>query len=227
MKTQSSLAALDSIIERIPSGNYASKEIRSEVSRIRNAIASLAAMNGSPNPLETSAAHTRKICAAAEKLSNQIEASRSKIQSFASSGMDGLHNAMVEKAGLRQNLYAAEVRTAFRGLDGTERIQFLNDLLETGDGASLAAVLDAPSTLTGISKDVREKYREVATQRAAPSEYAAFTEILETLDSGLTASSCAADAASAFADPARLAQIEADEAAATAASASFEATLSN
>lgn len=83
-------------------------------------------------------------------------------------------NERLLTSNLKVNDFASEIRAAFRTMSLSEKHQTLNDAIQSGDGAVVAAlVLDVPSVLIGLDAATQEKYKESFLDKwsEASSEY--------------------------------------------------------
>lgn len=76
--------------------------------------------------------------------------------------------AMREKAGLTPGPYGQEIRSRLHAMNPGDRVKAVHDLIQAHDGQTLAAILDAPSMLTGLTQEDLGKYREQFYQIAVP-----------------------------------------------------------
>jgi hypothetical protein len=69
---------------------------------------------------------------------------------------------------LTENGYAAELRSTLRAMSDKDRAITISSLIESGDGAAVAAITNAPSVLTGVTQELQGKYIEQFTSQQAP-----------------------------------------------------------
>jgi|GEM_PF-5662188 len=149
-------------------------------------------------PTETADAYQKRVEANAEKVTARIE-------SFAE-GTRSVHGELRKKliadadkaAGLvAGGPFDAEIRSAFKALGTDKQMSYLNQLKNKGDGAQLAAILDAPPILTGLTEKVRDEFRAGYVADKAPQvseEIAALDDLVRVSETvARTAESLAAD----------------------------------
>src|SRR5262249_14195650 len=129
------------------------------------------------------------------------------------------------KTQLVPDAYAAELRAVYRGMSSTERTALVARFIDEKRGPELAAIIKAPGSLTGMPDDQRGNYEAAYIAKHAPEELidqAALNDALETVN---VAARTAREVASAYNDPAKLAEIARAEAAAEAAAKKFDAAV--
>lgn len=80
----------------------------------------------------------------------------------------GVEGASKRQLNLEPNRWAQSVVNAVAGASQTDRTSILNKILEKGDGASLAALQDAPEFVTGISAKKLNEYQHLMETKHAP-----------------------------------------------------------
>ena len=63
---------------------------------------------------------------------------------------------------------AQELRAVVRGMDSSERSEFISDAVANGDGQALAAILGSHPSLVGLTKEQQQNYRQRAIRTNAP-----------------------------------------------------------
>ncbi|MDP1550515.1 MAG: hypothetical protein Q8L97_10205 [Nitrosomonas sp.] len=229
-KYSSYVAALDAIIERVSSnlpvcGQSASNKLHFEIQRLRTAVNALHTLNSARSPTETEAAHIKKVSLAAKRLGAEVATARTRVSETTRLGLLEIDERIAQKIDLRPNGYAAEIRAAFRNLDYVKQISLLDELASSNRGPELAAIIKAPTLLTGIDPDLVSKFTELVIQKHAPAEFQEQFDLMEVMNSALTAVSVGETVAGEFLDPVVLAKIEAGESAANEAEVAFTNSL--
>ncbi|MFO1209596.1 MAG: hypothetical protein U1E40_10290 [Amaricoccus sp.] len=65
----------------------------------------------------------------------------------------------------------AEIRQHIKGLKDGERLGFVRSLIASNKKSDVAAVLDAPSYLSGLTDDMHSVVRDMAADHFAPTDY--------------------------------------------------------
>ena len=217
--------ALGHIPEGGSGGSHALTQAYGVLARLGEDGRALVSLNSHRNPMETDGAHTKRVATAAQAFAKAVEATRERARKLIADGRIGIDKQIATKTNLVPDAYAAEVRGVFRGLTHSERLKFLNELLEQGRGPEFAAIIKAPRSLTGITEDLRAKYETAFISKHAAAELLdrdALNDALETVE---VVSRTAAEVAQAYNDPAKLAEITKAEEAAAAAAKAFESSV--
>lgn len=214
------------ITDRLPaSGHDAARKINIEVTKVKSGLEALENLHSARNPLDSQAAHERRISTAAQKFANEVKSSSERMYSILRDGLNDIERRVGNKINLTPDAYGAEVRQVFRSMSSSDQIKMLNTLVQQGRGPELAAILKAPETLTGMSKDMQDKYTAAVYSTHAPAEYAEQLALLDVISDASVITPVALNAAKSFTDPMLLASIEKAEKAAKAADADFQNAL--
>jgi len=218
--------ALEAIAERVKGDTPAIRKLQAEVNRLASSAGQLDTVHRNRSPLDTEAAHALKVAKLARQYGSRVtEALNRGLGEWAVSRAE-LEQRIVEKINLKPDpKFAAEIRSVFRTVDGTKRLEMLGQFVKENRGPELAAILEGPAFLTGISEEQKSAYRAsmISTHAAAEQEE------LEALDEAAEGFQIANRTASNFAkeltDPGRLAKIERDANAAAEADLAFKQSL--
>jgi len=221
-------AIVDHLGKRAPSGNGhdAWRQVFGQVAILTEAAWALHKMHLARNPVETEAAHVKKITLAAERFDREITVAINRIAKITGDGLASIERRRNAKIHLvADRAYEAEIRAVFRSLSPTKQTEMLNHLTEQGDGPSLAAIIKAPGTLTGMADDHRKKYELAYIARHAPEELAEEKTLLEAQETAFVTTRTAGEVAKAYTDAATLQQITASEKASEETAAAFNRTV--
>lgn len=187
------LSAVKALNERLNtslanhSNSYASS-FKTDHSRLVNALDGLVSMKVNPNSTETPAAHTIKLSRAAKRLSDELANMKTRAFDNYAQGKINLTNQIHEKAGIIENKYASEIREAFRQLPQSKRLDFISQVIDKKDGASFAAIINAPEILTGINAEMRNNFTQSLYSKVAPElvqELDAIEQSMDIMESSL------------------------------------------
>lgn len=195
-------------------------------SKVALAIGGLEQLRQHRSPLETREAHQTRTMRAAAKLSDQMSRLKDDAGQAYANAIVQAEDKISAAARLVPSPFAAEIRQAFRVMTPSERTSALSDLVKSGDGPSLAALRDSPNLLHGIDPSILERVIQQHIQAAAPEELKALQSAREAMDVFSALATTATRRAAECQDARLLAQIEEADAAAKAATQSFEAALS-
>lgn len=211
---------------RLPAeGHSHARQLETEVTKLANSATALGRVFDTQSPTETADAHEKKIAAAAKVFGGQVSATRDRIHAILKTGLEDIDGRARKTTGLKADRFEEEIRATFRSLDQDQKHSLLGELAENGKGAELAAIIDAPTVVTGITKEDVTRYREALETKHAPAEYRERNALTEAFIEAFDATTQGADLAGSLGDPARLALIERGEAAAAEALAAFNTAV--
>lgn len=220
--------ALAAIAERMlgdMEGNAAARRIHAEANRLRAGADALDRAAANRNPLDTPEAHIKKIATMARKLDQEITASINRAGAAFHDGMQDVQRRIDEKVDLKPDAFAAEIRATFRTLSAEEKGKLVKNLVDGNRGPELAAIVKAPSVLTGISDERRAAYEASIVGKHAAAEVQERERLNDVFDALSTATRTAIQFVTSLTDPGRVAAIERGEAAASAAGEAFNQSL--
>lgn len=125
-----------------------------------------------PSDEDRAATHDRKVrerCdkfepKAAEKLDGAIVGLKSELATVESN--------LSTKAGLKSIPgHFDAITSCFFGFNAEKRVATVNELIEQGDGASLATLIEAPLFLTGLTAEVRDNIKERLYRKVDPMAF--------------------------------------------------------
>ena len=214
------------ILDGLPdNGHGATRRMHSEIVRLQNGAAALEKLAATRNPLDTSAAHEKRVATAGHKYSEEIKVSLQRLSGIVQVGAQDVELRIAQKVNLVPDGFAAEIRSAFRSMNTSERLKLLGELATDNRGSELAAIVKAPSILTGIDDALKEKYSQLIASTHAPDESQEYARLMDALEAGIVSTRLGDQVVEAYLDPASLASIESGESAARAADASFANAL--
>ena len=156
----SEVNALAALSERL--GSFG----RSEAESIATAARSLATIYNADDG--SSAQHAQRVAAAAGKFQEHVKRTAGQLTEREAGGMAALAQARKERLGLEADRYMLPIVTAFQNARPQDRLKWLGEAAEQGDGRTLAALLEAPHFATGIDRDALAKHIEMAEAKHAP-----------------------------------------------------------
>ena len=197
------------------------------VASLSKSVEALGNIHANMNPLHTPAAHMQRVAKSGKTLAAQAESAREKLRAAVQEAAQDISSRIEAKINLKENHHAVEVRSIFRSLSPTDQVKLLIKLGDQNQGPEMAAIVSAPSYLTGISPELRDLFIEYIETKHAGAEVQERNALLNAYKEGLIATDLAISAASELSDPEKLAVIEKQERAALEADAAFDATATN
>lgn len=140
-------------------------------------------LRANPCDEDRAATHDRKVrerCdgferRAAEKLDGAVAALRAEVSAVEAS--------LASKAGLKVNpAHLNIIVGTMQGLSPDKRTQTVNELIEKGDGATLAALLEVPLFATGLTERVRDSIKDRLFRKVDPQALALRDQLKLALD---------------------------------------------
>lgn len=215
--------ALAQIADRLAAmdKNEASRRLHAELNRLRQGVEALEGVRTSRNPIETEAAHTKRVATLARRLDKDAVAAMNRAGQIIREGVNALQRRIDERVNLKPDAFAREIRARFCTMSRKDQVKLLGDLVKENRGPELAAIVKAPAILTGLSDSEHARYEQAILGMHAPNEMAELTELNEAFETSMLAAGLAGKYAEALSAPDKIAAIEQGEAAAIAAEASF------
>lgn len=201
--------------------------LQAEVKRLYAKAEALDSVNARRSPLETPAAHAMKVAKMARTFNSEITATINRAGQVWSTGFKDVERRISEKVDLRPDAFASEIRTAFRGMHGKARAALIKQLVEENRGPELAAIVKAPSILSGIGDQERQNYEKMIVARHAGAEVDEIAKLEDVFSAVSAAAGAAESMVKDFTNPAKLAEIEREAAASEAAGVAFSQSFSD
>lgn len=219
------IAAIADILVKEAGDNASGRRVIAEVNRIRQGAEALDNVNARRSPLDTPAAHAMKVAKLARKFDEEVVATFNRIGRICNEGFKDNQRRIDEKINLTPDAFAGEIRATFRTLKTADQENLIKQLIKDNRGPELAALVRAPSILTGIPENHRAVYEQSLISNHAPGALEEQELIGAAMDTAWTAARTAGELARSFTDPAHLAAIESAAAASDAAGEAFNQSL--
>jgi hypothetical protein len=220
-------AILPLIVRGTPNTKVYIHQLQQAAAPLGGKMAALVSMYDNPSPVQTQSYNDKKLIEAAGKLSQARATAFNEIQKVYKNGLLENEMKMSEKVTLKPNEYAAETRAVLRSMPKADRLSALAQLAAKNNGAELAAVINAPALLSGVTEEDQQTFRTQIFAIHAKEEIAELEELTTAYQASLDAIDVAGTLAKELTDPTRLAEINMGVDAAAAAEAAFTAPFSN
>lgn len=201
------------------------RRLHAEIERLRQGAKALDEVNARRSPLDTPAAHAMKIAKMARKFDQEVTATINRSGLIFSEGYKDANRRIDEKVNLTPDAFAGEIRATFRTLNAKAQSELVKVLIQQNRGPELAAIVKAPSILTGVTDRQRADYEQAILGVHAPAELEEQELISSAFDTIMIAAKTAGGFAKSLTEPASLAEIERAAAASDAAGAAFDQSL--
>lgn len=153
--------------EQNPHSNYSQSVLR-YIGQIGLQADSFEAVRRNRNPLDTDAAHARKVANAARDLKNEAARVDARISDVYSAGLSELLRDIDKQAGIEETKYSAEIRQALRSMSEQQRAEVMHQAMREGNSEIISAVSLAPSLLTGVNPDLVSTAADHVRRTKAP-----------------------------------------------------------
>src|SRR5258708_7149769 len=223
-KVRALRAIAERLTAKLPSGegHAAWHQINAHVVRLADAAEALEILRTTRNPLETEAAHAKRVGIAAERFNKDVTVTLNHLLKVTGDGHANLDARILKKTQLiPDRIYEAEVRAVYRSKSPTEQMHLLKEFTDQNRGPELAALVKAPSSLTGMSDEHRQRWESAFIAKHASEELVERAALEDAFSDALVSTKTAGELADAYADPVKLAAIVKAEAIAAAAQQAF------
>lgn len=195
--------------------------LMAEAARLEKAVKALGDVYARKSPLDTDAAHFKKVAHHARRLEKETADASNRIKNLQIASITRVQDSITERLNLNETPYAGELRQTLRGMDNKDRHSAIKQLMQQGDSASMAAILKAPAMLSGITEELQNRYIVSYEEAQAPDLVLERADLVETVADLHAMVNASGKAAESFLDPARIRDIEEGERLAGEAESSF------
>lgn len=198
-----------------------SVKIQTQHRRLTDALRGLHGLAITPSPMDSTGAHLLKVQKASQRLRDEVVKVRDESRQLVASRKKDLEDSLKVIAGITANEYAPEIRSRFAGLSQSEKLDVLQSIIDSRDGASFAAIVGAPPFLTGLDPALRDRLTDNFYEAVSPDFYQAriaLDDVTDLMDSTMR---LVDRAANSYADPVLTAKIERDAIEANQAAEAF------
>jgi hypothetical protein len=144
------------------------KKILGLLERLANQSEAVEKVRAARNPLDTEAAHSRKVAKAAKRLEAEAHRIDEEINEITVAGYKEISEAIDTRAGLVEGKHAGEIRAALRGLNEKQRNDTMLAAMKEGNSDVIGAVGLAPAILSGLTQERQAHYIDTIRQHRAP-----------------------------------------------------------
>lgn len=169
MSHAQNLTVLRALSARFPADTSISDKVKAVLTRIEKEASNLLEIMTQPDPEKSAMAIDRIINDEKGRLRDLIAKSRNDVNPLIAGWRAGADAERVKKANLVPDAFAGEIRAVFRGMAWPAQLQFMSTATDRLDGAAVAAVLNAPLVLSGLTQDQAEQFREAYLNRTSKS----------------------------------------------------------
>lgn len=196
-------------------------QLQAEVNRLKLRAEALDNVNARRSPLDTPAAHALKVAKLARKFNSETTEMLNRAARIYGDAINEAQARIDAKVNLRPDSFASEIRAAFRSMNSKAQAELIKQLVTENRGPELAAIVRAPSILTGISDQERATYEKMIVDLHAGPEADEIAKMDDVWSAVHAATRAAGTMVAELTDPHILRDIEQQAAAADEASAAF------
>jgi len=182
-----SLTILRALIGRIPNDTSISEKLVFLMNRIEREASGVIEVMNNPDPERSALAIDRIINAEKASLRAEIGNARREAYPLIASWRAQQDAARIQKANLVPDAFAAEIRSVFRTMSWPAKLQFMTDATSLLDGATVAAVLNAPPVLAGVTPEQLAQFREAYLNKTSKSSEQVAASMQSAVDTFFTA----------------------------------------
>jgi hypothetical protein len=218
----SAIAAIVDRMDREMPGHNTVRQLKAEMTRIRQSAEALDRVRANPSPLDTHAAHAIKVAKLARKFDSEVTAMVNRTSATWATARNAIEKAITEKVNLKPNKYEELILRRFVEMKGEDRLTEVKAMIEGNRGAELAAIIDAPPFLSGLSNEQCVAFRQAMISKHAAEEVAEIATLDDVYNHVTSASRTAGNYVRELTDPGKLARIEREAADADEAGKAFD-----
>ncbi|MFC7516598.1 hypothetical protein ACFQUU_16435 [Herbaspirillum sp. GCM10030257] len=182
------IKTLESLIARLP-GTEAGKQASSHLQEIKMLAEAVEHHRKNPDEMKSEKANSLVVEAARTRLMDAIQKVHVRINALVDAESKALDAQQIRQANLVPDEYAAEIRQVYRSLDESGRLDYLKKAVARGDGAAVAAIVNAPASVTFLTRERADEYRTAFFASHAPVDRAPVDEIRTAADVALRTAS--------------------------------------
>lgn len=189
----SQLLAIRAIIARVPETSIQGQITASLIHIDKEASAAMAIFKN-PDPDRSASFIDKAIGDQLARVRDLVAKARPALLTAIANWRNSQEAARVKKAALVPDAFSAEVRSVFRQMAYPAQMAFIAEAVKKDDGASVAAITEAPPILSGLTREQTDIFRGMYLDAFAPSSAAIADEMLSCVTTAL-------NAAESFAQP--------------------------
>lgn len=171
------LLAFHALRSRLPADDPTAEQIDAVLHRIETELVGLADLISRPDKMKSEMANDLLVNQEKARARDVIARSRGELTTLVTAARSSQEAARLEKAKLVPDAYAGEIRSVFRALDPAGKAKFMGEAIRAGDAPVIAAIVTAPSILSGLPAEQASQYRESYLNSISPNSTAAADEL--------------------------------------------------
>lgn len=166
------LTILRAIAARFPADTSISDKVKATLTRIETEASGLLDILKNPDPEKSAMAIDRIVNDEKGRLRDLLAKTRNELTPLIANWRASADAERVKRGNLVPDAFAGETRAVFRAMSLTEKMHFMANATANLDGASIAAILNVPHVLSGLTPEqavqLRESYLSRSSKSSAP-----------------------------------------------------------
>lgn len=158
---QAQISGLSALKDRLSEASFA----RRHVTRLHSAAEALGTIASSN---DGTGERAYQLASSSRRFLDSIQRAKTDISVRQAGGLQALGQEFAERVGLQSDRYANEIVQAFGRAERKDQVAWLSQIVESGDGRSLAAIMEAPEFVTGVDRKTLGEFRNLMEQQRAP-----------------------------------------------------------
>lgn len=158
---QAQISGLSALKDRLSETSFA----RSHVDRLHSAAEALATIASSN---DGTGERSHQLASASKQYLSAIQRAKTDIAVRQAGGLQALGQEFAERVGLQSDRYANEIVQAFGRAERKDQMAWLTQIVESGDGRSFSALMEAPEFVTGVDRKTLGEFRSTMEERHVP-----------------------------------------------------------
>ncbi len=164
------LLSLRALKSRLPDVPGLSDKVTPWLNRLETEGTNLLAMVENPDPMKSALAHDILVNNEKSRLRDLVAKASAEIMPLIATFKEKAASTRIDKAALIPDQHAQEFRGLWRGMSGEQQANLLNTAMKAHDGATVAALTEAPAILSGLTAQRQAQIKEAFLEAVAPSK---------------------------------------------------------
>ena len=164
------LLSLRALKSRLPDVPGLSDEITPWLNHIEKEASNLLVMMESADPMKSALAHDILVNNEKARIRDLVQKAAATIAPLIATAKEKAASTQLHKAALIPDQHAQEFRGVWRGLSDEQQANLLNTAMKAHDGATVAALTEAPAILSGLTAQRQAQIKEAFLEAVAPSK---------------------------------------------------------
>jgi len=196
---------------------------RHELQNLAGQLEALENLAANKSPKDTEEAHLLKLEHAGDKLLKRQRELSARIQTRTTEAVRAIAEKMDAELGMYSSPYAHEIRSALRTMPLEQQQAAIKHAIDNKDGQFFRAISEAPPMLSGLTSTTVDNSMLAFKKKHAPELVRESEQVMEALNTSLSALDIPRRAVREGIDPAKLIEIKEAEARAEQAQVAFDA----